>query len=158
MNWKTVAEGSNISELRQMVSDMELTKGTKIRVVMDTSMPWLFDIAGAEWAFKPFIPDGVDLIDVYGEGNQGIVDMEADPIWLVVFLAFVKAHWLAIIIAGFVLTVVISFIRVMVEVAVAPTVFPAIAVIAGVILVALLLMRNYPSRSNPKKLTRRKQW
>lgn len=114
--WETVAEGVNFTQLKAVVADMELPKGSKVRVVMDTWMPWAFDVAGAELVFRPFVPDGLDLIDVYGEAGQGIVDMEADPAWLVAMLAFIKAHWLAITIAGFVLAAIISFITVMVKV------------------------------------------
>ena len=113
--WQIVAEGVSLSDLEATVADMELTKGTQVRVVMDTWAPWVFDIAGAELVFKPFIPEGLDLIDVYGESGQGIVDMEADPAWLVATLAFIKAHWLAITIAGFILVAIISFIRVMIK-------------------------------------------
>jgi len=116
MGWQTVAEGTSLNDLGEVVGDMELVKGTKIMVAMNTSTPWLFDAAGAELAFMPFIPDGVKLIDVYGEGNQGIVEMEADPIWLLVLLAFIKAHWLAIVIAGFAIWLLISFITIMVKV------------------------------------------
>ena len=157
MAWKKVAEGRSFTDLEELVSDMELPKGSKVRVVMDTSMPWLFDMAGAEWVFKPFVPEGLDLLDVYGEGNQGIVDMEADPAWLLAVLAFIKAHWLAIIISGFVLTVIVSFIRVMVEVVKAPTAFPAIAVIIGVVLIGMVLMNRTTTRSNPRRTSRRKE-
>ncbi len=116
MSWKVAAEGVSFSELEQIIADMELPKGTKMRVVMDTSVPWVFDMAGVEWAFNPFVPDGMKLIDVYGENGQGIVEMEADPAWLVATLAFIKAHWLAIVIAGFALALIVQFIRVMIEV------------------------------------------
>ena len=155
MAWQTVAEGASITELKQLVSDMELPKGSKVRVVMNTPVPWLFDVAGAELAFRPFIPDGLDLIDVYGEDDKGIVDMEADPAWLIAVLAFIKAHWLAIIIAGFVLTVIVSFIRVMVEVATASSVFPAIyIIIAAVIVVGILLSRR---KANPRRMLKRQR-
>ncbi len=116
MTWQVAAQGVSFSELAQTIADMELPKGTKMKVVMDTSVPWAFDMAGAELAFKPFVPDGMDLIDVYGEGGQGIVEMEADPAWLVATLVFIKAHWLAIAIAGFALALIVQFIRVMIEV------------------------------------------
>jgi len=113
--WKTVAEGTNLWDLEQVVEDMELPKGTHVKVVMDTWASWAFDVAGAELAFKPFIPGGLELIDVYGERGKGIVEMEADPAWLVAVLAFMKAHWLAVTIAGFALYTIISFIRVMIK-------------------------------------------
>ncbi len=141
MEWQTVAQGVSIWDLEQTVADMELTKGTKVRVVMDTWAPWAFDVWGAELVFKPFIPEGLDLIDVYGENGQGIIDMEADPVWLVAALAFIKAHWLAITIAGFALAAIISLITVMVKV---PTivqipfwlVMGAVAGVAGLFILA----------------------
>lgn len=113
--WKTVAEGVSISDLELLVKDMWLPKGARIKVVMDTWAPWAFDVAGAELVFRPFIPDGLELIDVYGQGGRGIVEMEADPAWLIAILAFIKAHWLAITIAGLALYTIISFIRVLVK-------------------------------------------
>jgi len=107
---------------------MELPKGTKVKVTMETWAPWAFDIAGAELIFQPFVPDGLDLIDVYGEGNQGIVDLEADPAWLVATLAFIKAHWLAITLSGLALATLITYIIVMINV-------PAIAQIPVTLLV-----------------------
>lgn len=144
--WQTVAEGLSIGDLKSVVGQMELPKGAKVRVVMDTWLSWAFDVAGAELVFRPFVPDGLELIDVYGESGQGIIDMEADPAWLLAVLAFIKAHWLAITIAGFALAAIISFITVMVKV-------PAIAQIpfwliigaaAGIIGLAVLSARSPP--------------
>ena len=128
MAWMVVAEGTSISNLQQVVNEMELPKGTKVKVTMETWAPWAFDIAGAELIFQPFVPDGLDLIDVYGEGNQGIVDLEADPAWLVATLAFIKAHWLAITLSGLALATLITYIIVMINV-------PAIAQIPVTLLV-----------------------
>ena len=141
MEWQTVAQGVSIWELEQTVADMYLPKGAKLRIVMDTWADWAFDIAGAELVFKPFIPEGLDLIDVYGENGQGIVDMEADPVWLAAALVFIKAHWLAITIAGFALATLISFIYVMVKVpAIVQIPFwlivGAVAGVAGVLVLA----------------------
>ena len=116
MGWKTVAEGTSISNLEQTIADMELRKGTRIRVVMDTWAPWVFDVAGAELVFKPFVPDGLDLVDVWGESGQGIVEMEADPARLVAVIVFIKAHWLAITLAGLALATIISFISIIIKV------------------------------------------
>ena len=114
MAWQMVAEGVSLYDLRQTVADMDLPKGSKIRVVMDTWAWPVFDLAGAELAFKPFVPDGVELIDVYGESGQGIVDMEADPVTLAAVIVFIKAHWLALTILGLALAAIISFIAVFV--------------------------------------------
>lgn len=116
MGWQTAAEGTSFWDLKQTIADMELPKGSKMKVVMDLKLPlgWAFDAAGAELAFKPFVPDGMKLIDVYGEGSKGIVEMEADPVWLVAALLFIEAHWVAIAIAGLVLASIILFITVLV--------------------------------------------
>lgn len=113
--WQIVAEGVSISDLESIIGEMELPKNTKVRIVMDTWASWAFDVAGAELVFKPFVPNGLDLVDVWGENGQGIVEMEADPAWLVAVLAFIKAHWLAITIAGLLLAAIITFIVVTVK-------------------------------------------
>ncbi len=138
--WLTVAEGVSLFDLEQTVAEMELTKGTKIRVVMDTWAPWLFDLAGAELVFNPFIPEGLDLIDVYGENGQGIVDMEADPAWLVATLAFMKVHWLAITIGAFTLALIISFITVLVKVPTAAQIPVALLVGAAIGVIGLIVL------------------
>jgi len=138
--WKVVAEGVTFGELEQVVADMNLTKGTKIRVTMETSMPWLFDVAGAEWAVKPFVPEGVDLIDVYGEGSYGYADMEADPIYLLPLLTAI-AKWGAIAIAvGIALAVIVSFIYVMVKVPKAAAIPVALIVGAAIGVVGLIAL------------------
>ncbi|GAJ08950.1 unnamed protein product, partial [marine sediment metagenome] len=108
--WEVAAEGTNIWDLESTIGELELPKGSRIKVVMDLKLPlgWAFDVAGAELIFKPFTPDGTTLVDVYGEGSQGIVELEADPVWLIPVLAFIKAHWLALTIAGFLLTAIIA--------------------------------------------------
>ena len=74
--------------------------------------------------------------------------MEADPAFLVAVLAFMKLHWLAVTIAGFVLYTLISFIRVMVK-------LPAVAQIpiwliigaaAGIVGLAIIGARSPPRR------------
>ncbi|KKN48246.1 hypothetical protein LCGC14_0655080 [marine sediment metagenome] len=147
--WREVARGTSFADLESTVGQMELTKGTKVKVVMETWAPWVFDIAGAELIFKPFIPEGLDLLDVYGESGKGIVEMEADPIWLIAMVAFMKAHWLAIIIGGFILATIISLIVVMVKV-------PAIAAIPIVLIVGAALgivgITLLASRSPPRRI------
>lgn len=139
--WQTVAQGVNLWDLEATVADMKLPKGSDLMVVMDLKLPlgWAFDVAGAELLFKPFVPDGMALTDVYGEGSVGIVEMKADPAWLLAILVFIKANWLAIIIAGFVLTVIIVFITVLVKIAVAPTLPVAAIAIGGALAVIALL-------------------
>lgn len=148
--WVKAAEGTNIWDLKATMEDMEFPKGTKMRIAMNApGFDWLFDMAGAELIFKRFIPDGWELLDVYGENGQGIVDMEADPAWLLATLLFIKAHWLAITIAGIVLTVIISLIVIFVKV-------PAIAAIPITLIVGmamgvigLILLSNRSPRASP---------
>ncbi|MBA7644268.1 hypothetical protein ES703_52010 [subsurface metagenome] len=150
--WQVVAEGTNIRDLESTVGEMELPKGSKLLVVMDLKLPlgFLFDIAGAELLFKPFVPDGMDLIDVYGEGSQGFVEMEADPAWLLAVLAFVKAHWLAITIATFVLAAIIAAIIVLVKIAVAPALpIAAIAIGGGLALLGIVLLSRRREKVTP---------
>ena len=147
--WEEVAQGVNIWDLQSTVGEMELPKGSKVKVVMDLKLPlgWFFDAAGAEWIFKPFIPDGMELIDVYGEGNQGIVEMEADPAWLLAILAFIKANWLTLIIAGVFLTAIIASIIILVKLAVAPST-PTLLIAGGLGVLALIVilgMRKAPT-------------
>jgi len=145
--WQTVAQGTSIWNLEATVADMELPKGAKIRVVMETWAPWAFDVAGAEFIFNPFVPDGLDLIDVYGESGQGIVDMEADPAWLLAVLVFIKAHWLAITIAGLALTAIISLITVLVKDPAAAGIPIMLIVGAAIGIIGLTLLA---SRSPPR--------
>ena len=118
MGWVTVAQGTSLSDLSAVVEDMELPSGTRVKVVMDLELPvaWAFDVAGAEHIFRPFVPDGLHLIDVYGEGSKGIVEMEANSPALFVVVAFLKAHWLALSIAGFALAFLVSLIIISIKV------------------------------------------
>lgn len=141
--WIIAAEGTSIWDLESTVGELSLPKGSRIKVVMDLRLPlgWAFDMAGAESLFKPFAPGGTKVIDVYGEGSTGIVEMEADPVWLLGFLAFIKAHWIAIMIAGFVLTVIIMSIIVLVKIAVAPALpIAAIAIIGALAIGGIILV------------------
>lgn len=100
MAWETVAESDSLEGLGQaLTEDMELPKGTKIRFVMQLIAPigFVFSLPGMELLFRPFIPGGIDLVDVHGHGTWGaMIECEADPAWLIAVLAFVRAHWLAI--------------------------------------------------------------
>ena len=147
--WQEVARGTNLSNLQLEVGDMELPKGTKMRVEMVCpGFDWLFDVAGAEWAFKSVVPDGMELIDVYGENGRGIVDMEADPAWLVAVWVFIKAHWIALTIAGVLIWTVVSLIIISIK-------FPAVAAIPITLLVGVAIgivgLTLLASRSPPRK-------
>lgn len=147
-NWVMAAEGSSFSNLQATIEDMELPKGAKVRVVMETRLPWVFDMAGAELVVKPFVPEGMDLVDVWGEGNTGIIEMEADPAWFLAVLAFIKVHWLAITLAGIALWALVSFIQVMVKMP--PVAQIPIWLIAGALGGILLLGYVSRGRAPPK--------
>jgi hypothetical protein len=129
-------------DLKSTVGEMHLPKGSRIKVVMDLKLPlgWAFDAAGAEMIFKPFTPVGTEVVDVYGEGSTGIVELEADPVWLLGLLAFIKANWITILIATFVLTAIIMAIIILVKVAVAPALPVAAIAIIGALAVGGIIL------------------
>ena len=102
-------------------------------------------VAGVEAIFQARVPEGLTVIDVYGEGSKAIIEMEADPVWLVAFLGFIKAHWLAIMIGGLTLIALIAFMRIEV-----PEEFVGgvgeIAKWGAVALIALVLLSAIPKR------------
>lgn len=114
--WQTVAEGAHFWDIKQLVADRELPKGTKIRVVLDTpGFDWLFDMVGAELVFLPVVPKGMDLVDVWGENGQGIVEMEADPAHLGAIILGLPV-WAWLLLGLFTLAAIVAFIVVMVKV------------------------------------------
>lgn len=139
--WQAVAEGTNIWDLASTVGELELRKGSKVRVFMDLKVPvgGMFNWAIADWLAGKFVPDGLIFIDAYGEGSQGIIEFEADPAWLLAVLAFIKAHWLALTIAGLFLTAIIAAIIILIKIAVAPALpVAAIAIGGGLALIGIL--------------------
>lgn len=136
--WQTVAQAQTFPELRSLIGEMELPKGTRMRVVMDApGYDWVFDLPGAEWVFRPLVPPGMGMVDVWGESGKGYIEMEADPAWLVTTLLFIKTHWLSILIAGLLLIMIVTFIRVLVWTVQAPVGVPIALVLIGA---AILLM------------------
>lgn len=147
MAWVKVAEGTSISSLSATVGEMEFPKGTKMKVVMAApGYDWLFDIAGAELVFGPFVPDGWELLDVYGENGQGIVDMEADPAWLVATLAFIRAHWLAITLAGVALGLIVTLITIWAKLPAAAAIPVTLLVGAAIGVLGLVLLSSVMRR------------
>ena len=114
MAWELVGEGQSFDDFKLLVADRQLPKGARVKFTMDVMWPagYAFDLAGVEHIFKMTMPEGIKLIDVYGEsGSKGVVEGEATSPWLGAVLAFVKAHWVAIIIGGFVLYLVLTNIK-----------------------------------------------
>ena len=147
MAWETVAQGS-LTDLQSLVGDMELPKGTRVKVEFDLSLPvgWAFDLPGAELAFRGMAPEGMGVVDVWGEGKKGYVEMEAAPAWLVAVLAFISANWLSIIIAGAVLSTLVYMARVSIQTPTPTGVFGALAPLALVGLVAFLALGRFGQR------------
>lgn len=117
--WYLAGEGANFDSLEALMADHELKKGDLIRCEMKLTMPYAqaFDVLPNSW--WPFVPEGLQVRDIWGTGwpvpwsaNYGYVEMEADPAWLWAVLAFMRAHWLAIVIAGFVLYMIVSKVSV----------------------------------------------
>lgn len=119
MAWKLLAQSDSIETLGDdVIEDMELPKGTRVRVTMDFKLPvgYFFDLPGAEYIFRPMMPEGIDLIDVHSNGAWGaIVEGVVDPAGLLAALAFIKVHWLGIsivtILGTFALTALILAIK-----------------------------------------------
>jgi len=111
--WVTVAKGTTIDGLNPTVGDFELRKGCPIRFAMDLKLPVAksFDLFGAELIFRGAMPEGVDLIDVHSEGNyRVVVEAEADPVWLLAAVAFVKVHWVSLLLGAIALTFTLGFL------------------------------------------------
>ena len=142
MAWIEVARSTNIWDLQSVIGDLELPKGTRMKISMDTLVPWAFNVLGAELAFYPFIPDGMDLVDVYEENGKGVVELEADPAFLVPVLAFIAANWQGILVAGFVLVGIVLTIVVTIKTSSAIFEIPNMIWIIGISVLGFILLRD----------------
>ena len=142
MGWIVAAQGTSFSDLKETIQDMELPKGTKMKVVMDLKVPvgGSFNWAVSDWLAEKFVPDGMEFIDAYGEGSQGTIEMESDPAFLLAILAFIKSHWFALVIAGFLLWLIISLINVLINIPEALQIPTLILVGIGIAAVGLLIL------------------
>ena len=114
MAWTLVGEGNSFDDLKLLVANRELPKGTRVRFKLKLNMPIgpAFDVAGAELIFKSQMPEGLTLKDVRGDGLwEATIDAEANSPGLMAILLFIKAHWLAIVIGGFFLYLVLTNIK-----------------------------------------------
>lgn len=122
-----LAEGRSFNTL-QVLQDGRLKPGSEVQFRLDLlNIPGAerpFDFFGAEAAFRPFMPAGLEVIDVSGErdseGPFGLVqarvsaDAEVSGLILPVVAAvvgFVAAHWAAIAIGGAILATIVIGIR-----------------------------------------------
>lgn len=130
--WVEIAKASTFGELKSLLPATEYPKGTKIRIVMNLNQPVApaFDLAGAELIFGQMMPEGLDLIDVRGEGwNTAIIDGESDPVVLAAIGAWLAAHWVGLSLALIGITVALGLLLLSVSLLVlavtAPEVIPS---------------------------------
>lgn len=95
MAWEVLAQGPP-EEFGLSPPAIELGKGTRMRLEMDTSpfpVAPLADLWGAEWVYdKLFNQAGAVILDVRSDGWYTIiVDMEADPVWVPLLIATILA-------------------------------------------------------------------
>ena len=99
MPWRNVAEGTSIVSLRATVADQEFAKGERLVAVMGIE-PWAsaaFDVAGVEGLFQATLTGlGVTVTDVYAEGDQAYIEMEADPVDLSGLVSRIASLWPAL--------------------------------------------------------------
>ena len=149
MIWKTVASGSSFEDLKTLVPDRELKKGDRLKIELTLNQPVarLFDLAGAELMFRGSMPDGLDLIDVYGEGNNKVVIIgEADPIFLVAAVTFIARNWLTLALLSLGITSALGYlvtaIKVKASVLEGISIGIVVSVILGLILATLLVFKS----------------
>jgi len=156
--WKKVAEGNSFDTLEPFVSDRELQKGQRVQVRIQTTLPGAsagFDIC-PNWGFPA--PEGMKVVDVWGIGGpldtDGIVEMEADPAGLGVVIAFIRAHWLAILIAGAALYLIVRYLAVFIWIIKAAWEFLPWVIAGGLALVGVYAMTKVsPRRTEQAKKT-----
>lgn len=115
----TVAEASSFDELKEIMPRLQIPKGERVRFVMELSQPSApaFDLVGAELIFRPLMPEGLTLIDVYGIGwTTAVVECEADPVWLPAVGAFLLAHWKALSLVAIGIALALGFLIVAIRV------------------------------------------
>jgi len=114
MAYVTIAEGTAIDKLESTVGDFSLPKGTPVRAIIDLKLPlaYLFNLPSVEALFQAQTKDMV-VKDVHADGaSRVIVVMEAaSPAFWLAVLAFIKAHWVLILVSGFLVALLTTFIR-----------------------------------------------
>ena len=115
----TVAEAGSFEELEGLMPDLDVPKGGRIRITMELNQPVApaFDLAGAEWLFEDVMPEGLDLIDVHGEGlTTVVIEGEADPVRLAMIPAFLVSHWLGLSLAVMGIAATLGFLLLAIKV------------------------------------------
>lgn len=135
--WVKAAEGKNADDLKLLIADRDLPKGTKIRIEFNCKSSLFakrFDFFDAEYVFAPYVPDGVDLIDVHSEGNLGVIECEADPpVPLIAIVAFA----VRLLVIGAIVAAVVIGIKVFIDVAGVTGFTPAVLIFIAIGLLVL---------------------
>lgn len=133
--YKEVATVTSIPDLKNVITNYHLQSGDRLRLKMDVISPfgYLFNLTGAELAFNPLMPDHINLIDVWGEGDSGYIEMEATSPWLGPVLAFMGEHWMGVVVAGVVIALIIVAISISIKIAQADANLTTGLVIAGAV-------------------------
>ena len=148
MAWTIVAKGKNFDDLK-VVKNINLPPGTKVRCEMQVSPSFLdklFDAPGVEHLFA--VPDGMKMVDVYGENGKGIVLLEVEsanlsqarlaawPVAVGIILAVMKSKWFFIVLGTFLLSYALH--KIVSSIVVLADIVGAGAVSAGAIILILL--------------------
>lgn len=145
--WVNVAEGTTFSNLKQLVGDRELPKGTPVEVRMNvgSTVARLFDLWGAEYAFSA--PPGMDRGDVHSDGSYGVVELTSDPAWISDMVNYIIGFWWDVALSGIKLVwslvkiVIRAFIDIAEEAIWKLIVWPSV-VIGGVFILAMMARKG----------------
>lgn len=155
-----LATGRSFDDLKAL-RDGTLKPGSELRIRLDLiNVPGIerpFDLAGAEGVFQTVLPAGLEILDVSGEsdadGRFGLIrtrvlqDAQVSSLVLPVVagvVAFVAAHWFAIVIGASVLATIVVGISITgtIREAAERTGATVLLAVGGGLLIALLLSRR----------------
>jgi hypothetical protein len=145
--YQQIAVVTNLASLKNVFTNIQLQSGDRVRLKIDVISPfgYLFNLAGAELAFSPLMPDHMNLVDVWGEGNSGYIEMEATSPPLAAVLGFIADNWLGVAIAGVVLGTILIAISVSIKIGQADPNFTVGMVAAAAVAVGAIFI---PSEKN----------
>jgi|GEM_PF-6636905 hypothetical protein len=149
-NYVEIATVTSLADLKNVVTNYHLRRGDRVLLKFDVQAPFgtIFDVAGAELAFSPLMPDHMNLIDVWGEYDAGYVEMEATSPPLAAVLGFIANNWLGIVIAGVVIATIIIAITISLKIAQANPNATVAIVAAAAIIFALFYFGTSTSRGS----------
>ncbi len=140
-DYQKVATVTSLASLKNVITNYHLQAGDRVRLKIDVISPfgYIFNVAGAEAVFGPLMPDHMNLIDVWGEGDTGYVEMQATSPPLAAVLTFIGNNWLNIILAGVALSAIIVLITVTLKTVAGVSSLPNL-VVAGAAVLALIFI------------------